>query len=293
MPSTAPAVLQDVSDTSIWVAYYRAEETKRPDALIRDPLAELLVGERGRAIAHTIPRAKYTRWTVVMRTRVIDEMILDLIGQGVDTVINLGAGLDTRPYRLDLPKSLHWIEVDQSNIISLKNEKLADQTPRCRLTRVALDLSIPEARRAWLAQVAATTKSAAILTEGVVMYLKPSDVSELAADLLGHPSLRYWIVEYFSPEVIRFLSGGMMKRRMKNAPFLFLPRQWLAFFASNGWKESLIRYLPEESTKLGRQVPRPLIASIFLSLLRSKKYQQRFARTLGFMILQPSRRSAP
>ena len=45
-------------------------------------------------------------WYVVIRTIIIDDLINQAISQGVDTVLNLGAGLDTRPYRMQLPKTL-------------------------------------------------------------------------------------------------------------------------------------------------------------------------------------------
>jgi len=38
-----------VSDTALCVAVYRAEESERPDALFKDPLARRLAGERGRS----------------------------------------------------------------------------------------------------------------------------------------------------------------------------------------------------------------------------------------------------
>src|SRR3954464_2635980 len=118
--SDAPdATLHNVSDTALWVAHYRAEESERPDALFRDPYAQRLAGERGRRIAQAMgATAKYTRWTLVIRTVLIDRYIDAAIEAGVDTILNLGAGLDTRPYRMTLPASLQWIEVDQANIIA-------------------------------------------------------------------------------------------------------------------------------------------------------------------------------
>jgi hypothetical protein len=96
-------MIEHVSDTAFWVARHRANESARPDALFHDPLAARLAGERGAEIARTLPNAHMTGWAVVMRTLIIDELILSAIAQGVDTVVNLGAGLDTRPYRMALP----------------------------------------------------------------------------------------------------------------------------------------------------------------------------------------------
>jgi O-methyltransferase involved in polyketide biosynthesis len=53
-------------------------------------------------------------------------------------VVNLAAGLDTRPYRMALPSGLQWIEVDLPDLLVYKAEALAAETPVCTLQRVAL-----------------------------------------------------------------------------------------------------------------------------------------------------------
>src|SRR5262245_602126 len=105
-------LVADVSDTARWVAVYRAWESTRRDALFHDRLADRLAGERGRAIARAAPRQARSSWPMITRTRLIDDCIAACLSAGCDRVLNLAAGLDTRPYRLDLPKDLDWIEAD-------------------------------------------------------------------------------------------------------------------------------------------------------------------------------------
>lgn len=88
--------VENVSDTAFWVAHYRAMESDRPDALFRDPLAARLAGEHGRKIASSMPLSRVTAWTLAIRTVVIDDFIKRALEEGVDTIVNLGAGLDTR-----------------------------------------------------------------------------------------------------------------------------------------------------------------------------------------------------
>jgi hypothetical protein len=61
-----------------------------------DPLAQRLTDERGRLIADQIVGAKNFEWMIAVRTVVLDELIVAAVGAGVDTVLNLGAGMDTR-----------------------------------------------------------------------------------------------------------------------------------------------------------------------------------------------------
>ena len=106
--------IQHVSEAALLTAGWRAMESSRSDALFLDPLAAGLAGERGLRIARTLPAGA---WVVAIRTVLIDAFLRSAISSGTDTVVNLGAGLDTRPYRMDLPSSLHWVEVDHLSLI--------------------------------------------------------------------------------------------------------------------------------------------------------------------------------
>src|SRR5205814_7790185 len=104
--------IHNISDTARWVAVYRARESERPDAVFRDPFAQRLAGERGQQIAALMPFAENNSWPFVARTWLIDRLISEQVGGGIDRVGNLAAGLDARPSRMDLPPSLQWVEVD-------------------------------------------------------------------------------------------------------------------------------------------------------------------------------------
>ena len=248
-----------VTDTAFWVASYRARESARPDALFFDPLAGKLADARGRDIADRIADGQQVAWVVVIRTCMIDDFIREAIAAGCDTVLNLGAGLDTRPYRLQLPPTLRWVEVDFAATIDFKNAALAGETPRCRLERRAVDLGDDAARRALFAEVNAGAHKVLVLTEGVVGYLPNDAVAALAADLATQPRFAWWVVEYVSPQ-FRRIERLVSRRRLKqlaNAPIQFDPGDWRAFFAARGWAPKEIRFLVPEAERRGRKPPVP------------------------------------
>lgn len=261
--------IESVADTAFWVATYRANEGERPDALFHDPLAARLVEGRGRAIAAQIPGSAYTAWSVVLRTCIIDDYVRAAIADGCDTVVNLGAGLDTRPYRMELPPSLRWIEVDFASTIDFKEQRLAGETPRCQLSRVRLDLSDAAARRALFDEVQARAGKVFVLTEGVVPYLSNADVAALAADLHAEPRFAFWVLEVTSPRLMRlsrFFRRGH-RRYLVNAPIRFRPSDWSAFFAERGWTPKVIRSLAEEGRRRNRPFPLPRWARLLLRLV--------------------------
>src|SRR5689334_5800467 len=130
MANRAEPSLRNISDTALWVAVYRARENERPDPLFRDPFARKLAGPRGEEIAREMQAGQRHEWPFAARTVRIDQIVTEQIKQGADLVINLAAGLDTRPYRMDLPASLKWVEVDLPAMIEYKEEILAGEKPR-------------------------------------------------------------------------------------------------------------------------------------------------------------------
>ena len=187
---------------------------------------------------------------MAIRTRIIDDLIDEAVAGGVDLVLNLGAGLDTRPYRMNLPKGLTWMEVDREKIIDLKARELADETPACHLERMSCDLANSAARRALLEAVAKKAKTALVLTEGVIPYLTEAEVGELATDLREYPAFRYWIADYFSPFVLKYRQGQTKKMRMENAPFKFEPKDYFGFFLAHGWRPKETRSIVEAAERL-------------------------------------------
>lgn len=286
--STSPSgEIRDVSDTAIWVAHYRALETERPDALFRDPLAKLLVGERGAAIARTMgTMGRYTGWTLVMRTLIIDAYIQQALREGVDAVVNLGAGLDTRPYRLDLPPTLPWVEADFPHMIQYKENLLREHAPRCRLQRTGVDLADAAARRAFLASVAPDAHRVLVLTEGVVPYLTEAQVAELATDLKSQPRFSSWVLEYFSPQVYGYLQRRARTGVMRNAPFQFFPPDWDGFFLQYGWQRNKIEYFMDTALRVNRMMPIPWWARLLVRM-SNEEARQRMRTGMGYMLLTP------
>src|SRR5947209_8373134 len=99
--SDAPPIVRNVADTARWVAYFRAKETERADALFRDPFAKRLAGDHGFRIANTLADGNKHEWAWVARTYLFDQFIARAIRDGADLVLNLAAGLDARPYRME------------------------------------------------------------------------------------------------------------------------------------------------------------------------------------------------
>jgi methyltransferase (TIGR00027 family) len=287
MKSTLPSI-QHVSDTAFWVASHRAKETEREDAFFRDPLAGLLVGEPDKAVSRLMKSVeRYSYWTLVMRTCVIDEYIFKYLAQGYKTVINLGAGLDTRPYRLALPESTQWVEIDFPEIIHLKNEKLKNEKPRCHLERLSADLSNPIERKRIFSQLNFKYGPTIILTEGLIPYLSEPLVSELAGDIKAQSNFQIWIADYYSPHLYPRYQSEKFRKLLGDSAFQFFPKDWFVFFENNGWVKKEMRYLYDEGEKRGRRFPLPWWAKLLKLVFGEEKVLQT-ARASAYVIFTKS-----
>ena len=284
-PSSTP--ITHVSDTARWVALYRAMESERPDALFRDPYARRLGGEIGERIMRGMPQATRWAWPMIVRTAVMDEIIMRAVTRdGVDTVLNLAAGLDARPYRLDLPAELRWVDADLDGILSYKETALAGERPRCRVEFVRVDLTDAVARRALFQRVGANAKRVLGITEGLLVYLQPEDVFALASDLAAQPAFRWWLIDLGSPALLEFLKktwGG--KLREGNAPMIFAPAEGTRFFEPAGWREAEYRPILDEAIRLAR-APKMAWLWKLMARLGSKKRREEMKRFSGIVLFE-------
>ncbi|MBI3404950.1 MAG: class I SAM-dependent methyltransferase [Acidobacteria bacterium] len=267
----AEPLVRNISDTARWAAVHRANESERPDAVFHDPFARRLAGERGEQIQKTLEPGNKNSWAWVARTVVYDRLITEQIKQGADMVVNLAAGLDARPYRMMLPASLQWIEVDLPGILDYKEEILGKEQPRCNLERIRLDLADVEERRKLFAQLGRRSKRALIVTEGLLIYLSEEEIGALATDLAAQPSFQHWIIDIASPGLLQMMQKQTgTKMQEAGAGFKFGPKAGPAFFSSFGWKPASVNSL----LKTAAQVKRLSLMFRLLALLPESNGEQ-------------------
>ena len=263
-------------------------ETERPDAIFRDPFARRLAGEKGEAIVQSMKRGPSMSWPMVVRTALLDEIILREIRDGVDTVLNLAAGLDVRAYRMPLPASLHWIDVDHPHMVTYKAEAMAKETPVCRYESVPLDLADITARRALFTRVNAEATRTLVITEGLLIYLAEPDVIALTADLHTQNTFRHWASDLASPGLLKMMDKTWGRTvAAGNAPFLFGPAEGPAFFAKFGWKEIEYRGFMDEGIRLKRTFPMAKFWR-FVGQIAPKKRRDEFKYFSGIVVLERS-----
>lgn len=173
------AKLIGVSETSMITFYGRYAEQAHPDCILKD---EKTV-EMQEKIDYDF--SKYSHgWTsqlgVVLRAKAIDDVVKIFIANHPKTaIINLGAGLCTRFFRIDNGE-IYWYDVDFSEIIELK-QKLIDENHRYKL----ISCSILEST--WISQIERkANQPLLIIMEGVSMYLTEAENKLLFQQVQEH-----------------------------------------------------------------------------------------------------------
>jgi O-methyltransferase involved in polyketide biosynthesis len=190
--------LNAVSRTLLIPLYIRAMESRRPDAIVRDPKALELVGRLDYDFSLVRSRREGDRVNMLLRMREFDRLARAFLAEYPDgTVVDLGCGLDTRFERIDNGRA-EWFGIDLPEVIELRKD-LIEETPRSRcIGRSALDLS-------WMDALSRREgRRFLFLAEGVLYYLKEGDVKTLVRGLAGRFPGAELAFDVYSPVVIRY-----------------------------------------------------------------------------------------
>lgn len=233
----------------------RARESERPDRLFEDPLAEVLAGSEGRSIMADMEAGLPENPTIPIRVRYFDDGLLTILAAGrITQVVSVGAGMDTRAFRLGLAPDAVFFELDRPELLALKDRRLAKAgaRPTCARRAVCADLS-----GAWSDDLVSAgfkvAEPAVFLAEGLLGYLEEPEVhnlldtlatlaapdSVLLTDVAGpspsYPELATWLA--------RRERAGMSQRFATDDPEGLL--------ASHGWQAEVIEY-GEDGANFGR-----------------------------------------
>jgi methyltransferase (TIGR00027 family) len=278
----AETTIQDALDMACFTAAQRALESKRERPLVRDPYAELLAGERGAALLDFYVAILGDARAIALRSAVYDEMLVQSITrEKIDTVINLAAGFDTRPYRLTLPPELRWIEADLPEVLAYKSERLSDAQPVCRLERVELDVSDATALDNSLAEICSNARNVLVLTEGLLIYLHEEQVRQLASALQAHQQIGWWLAELVSPLMLQNQAEQWNAKVADCARVRFAPGDGTAFFSEYGWQVAEFRPAVAEAIRLKLPMRQKWLIRLLL-LLGVNKNQ----RSNGFVLFK-------
>ena len=186
-----PVRLAGVSETLLIPLWARAVETRRPDAIIRDPIA-LEIFENLDYDFSRFEGAWMTQTGIAVRTKLLDDATAAFIAAHPRAVvINLGAGLSTRFSRLDNGE-IRWVEVDLPEVVALRRVFFRETK---RYGCIAGSVTEP----ATFEPVTQGRQPVLIVAEGLFMYFAEGEVRSVFACLTGRFPGAQMLIEMLAP----------------------------------------------------------------------------------------------
>jgi methyltransferase (TIGR00027 family) len=266
--------------TSLLTAYGRAQESREPEPLFVEPLAAAFVAAALRAPVPAgvqLPRLgparddgtsqtwNGLRYYFTQRTPFYDQHLVDAVRSGIRQVAVLGAGLDTRAFRLDLPAEVVLFEVDTEPVLSFKAQVLDQEgaEPTCRRVPLVADL-----QGDWTSALVAggfdPAQPTFWLVEGLQMYLERAEADQLleaitglsapgsrtAGEYFNRPPTRAE-VEYDTLDAEEQATWDLLLTAFRDNQ-LGRPDDWVA---QHGWRATDVTSVVEVGERSGRPVP--------------------------------------
>lgn len=171
--------MKPISKTAFYCCGVRMQDAERDQPVCGDTYAKVFMNEQGLKILEMFKDETRPNTSNVGRHRLIDDLLRDeLIAKPDLTVVIIGAGFDSRAFRL---KGGTWIELDEPQVITYKEERLPAANSENELQRIPIDFateSLEEKLAAFSGRSPVT-----IVIEGVLMYLEEAAIGKLLETL--------------------------------------------------------------------------------------------------------------
>lgn len=177
MPTTNSYDMLPISQTLFIPLAARAAEMARDNPVILDKKSVEIIRKIDTG-NNVIDGGEISTLGILARTKVIDDEVKHLLATTPDTtIINLGAGLDTRLCRVD-NGILKWYDLDLPEVISIRSRFFSENERIQFISKSVLDAT-------WVSEInTAISSNIIIIAEGLLMYFSEEEVA-LILDLLS------------------------------------------------------------------------------------------------------------
>jgi methyltransferase (TIGR00027 family) len=211
------------------------EDAERKPSLCNDHFARRFMDERGLRLYEPFRAERLPNISNIVRCRIIDDFVQSDLGKEPRTrVVTIGAGFDTRPYRL---RGGDWIEIDEPQIIQYKNERLPVAECPNPLRRMSIDFAVESL--ADKLGVAANDRPVVVVMEGVFMYLEAAQIDSTLRDIKSRFPHHVLLCDLMNRAFLEKAAQSVhSKIAAVGAPFTERPDDPADIFRRNGYVET-------------------------------------------------------
>lgn len=175
---TALPAFTPVQDSLFLTLCGRALDSRAEQSILSDVMADEILHEIEFDPA-TLPFAAKGMRDIALRAKKLDEIVERFVARHPDAVVlDLGAGLDSRYFRVNPPSTVDWYDIDFPEVVAARQQVMP---PRDNVHTIGASLTDPH----WLDQVP-TDRPAVIVADGLVAFLAQDAFVSLLNRLTGH-----------------------------------------------------------------------------------------------------------
>ncbi|OBK21981.1 class I SAM-dependent methyltransferase [Mycobacterium asiaticum] len=210
--------------TNLVTLYLRAYESRVSRVSRVSRAQQPILGDR--AAAEAVERIDYdfkrihrmslpvlNQYLVALRAKQLDDWCAHFLRRHPEAVVlHLGCGLDGRVFRLSVPESVQWFDLDQPEVIELRRRLYTD-TANYRM--IGSSVTDP----GWLSDIP-VGRPTLVIAEGLLMYLPPTEVRQLLARLTAQfnsGEMLFDTVSPLGPLASKAFTKGIVKWGIRDA----------------------------------------------------------------------------
>lgn len=228
-----------MDSTACGTAFFRASENLMDESvrIVSDEYAQYLLPYKYRLFLHCMRNKRFYNkmmelrqkmtpgiyGNIICRTRYIDDCIIQNVNNGIKSIVNLGAGLDTRPVRLNFLRDVPYYEIDQTDVIVYK-QKTIEKNNLLHLYNtyyISMDFETSNLRKALSDAGYNFIGPTLFIMEGVTQYISKEAFQDNLSMITSAPKGSVFVFSYVPTETFsqfeRNSSDHLLLRQFKKA----------------------------------------------------------------------------
>lgn len=258
--------MKPISKTAFYCCGVRMQDAESDNPVCNDVYAKTFMNEDGLRIHEAFAGETSPNASNVARHRIIDDRLRAELAKDTDLlVVTIGAGFDSRPFRLT---GGTWIELDEPQVIAYKNERLPAAESKNPLTRIAIDFQ-SESTEEKLGDFAREA-AVAIVIEGVFIYLERDEITRLLQTLRRLFPRHKLLCDLMNRKFFEKYSRSLQEKINDiGTEFKFTTEQPEKIFLENGYRLAEKTSIVESAVSFGSiKMPKILLKTLLRDLAK-------------------------
>jgi methyltransferase (TIGR00027 family) len=258
--------MKPISRTAFYCGGIRMLDAESTSPVCGDTYARAFMNEDGLRILEAFKDETGPNASNVARHRIIDDLLRqELLATPSLCVVIIGAGFDTRAYRL---KGGTWIELDEPQVIAYKNERLPISACENELHRIPIDFSTDSLEEKL--SPFSNHGRVVVVIEGVLMYLEERAIGQLLQTLLRLFPQHKLICDLMDRKFFEKYARTMHEKLVSmGAPFKFTAANPEKIFRENGYCQTDKNSVVEKAAEFKPiGIPRIILKTFLRTLTR-------------------------